>query len=41
VPVLIHGAGTGDAGLIAFADVAETLARHLGLPPGNHGTPIP
>jgi phosphopentomutase len=41
VPVLIHGAPPGDAGHIAFADVAETLARHLGLPPGNRGTPIP
>jgi phosphopentomutase len=41
VPVLIHGAGTGEAGLVAFADVAETIAFHLGLPQGDHGTPIP
>lgn len=39
VPVL--GTGPGFAphalGLIGFADVAETLAAHLGLPPGRHG----
>jgi phosphopentomutase len=39
VPVL--GTGPGFApralGLIGFADVGETLADHLGLPPGRHG----
>jgi hypothetical protein len=32
---------TGSLGLIGFADVAETIARHLCLPPGWHGTPRP
>ncbi|MEE4117673.1 MAG: phosphopentomutase [Paracoccaceae bacterium] len=31
VPVLGAGAGTGAMGLMAFADVAATLAAHLGL----------
>jgi phosphopentomutase len=39
VPVL--GTGPGIAaralGLIGFADVGESLAAHLGLPPGRHG----
>ncbi|CUJ09967.1 phosphopentomutase [Cognatishimia activa] len=29
VPVLCHGFGTGDAGLVNFADVAATVAAHL------------
>jgi phosphopentomutase len=37
VPVLMHGAGAGAMGLIAFADVAETLAAHLGLRPEGPG----
>jgi phosphopentomutase len=42
VPVLGLGPGAPAAlGLIGFADVAETLARHLGLAPGRHGTPRP
>ncbi len=42
VPVLALGPGApAPLGLIAFADVAETIARHLGLPPGRHGTPRP
>ncbi len=40
VPVLIHGAGAGSLGLCAFADVGETVAAHLGLPPGPHGKPL-
>ncbi|MEM9708179.1 MAG: phosphopentomutase [Pseudomonadota bacterium] len=31
VPVLVHGAGPGELGLIGFSDVAEIVARHLGL----------
>jgi phosphopentomutase len=39
VPVLGTGPGIAPRplGLIGFADVAETLAAHLGLPPGRHG----
>ncbi|HLS59408.1 MAG TPA: phosphopentomutase [Paracoccaceae bacterium] len=39
VPVLGTGPGIEPAalGLIGFADVAETLAAHLGLAPGRHG----
>jgi phosphopentomutase len=39
VPVLMTGPGIGpgELGLIGFADVGETLAAHLGIPPGNHG----
>lgn len=39
VPVLGTGPGFGprDIGLVAFADVGETLAAHLGLLPGPHG----
>jgi phosphopentomutase len=32
VPVLIHGAGPRALGHIAFADVAATIAAHLGIP---------
>lgn len=42
VPVLGLGPGAPAAlGLIAFADVAETIARHLGLPAGRHGIARP
>ena len=39
VPVLATGPGiqARGAGLIGFADVGETIAAHLGLPPGRHG----
>ena len=39
VPVLATGPGIAPraAGLIAFADVAETIAAHLAVPPGRHG----
>ncbi len=43
-PVLITGGGVapGSAGRReSFADVAETIAAHLGLAPGPHGQPIP
>ncbi|MFN6979782.1 MAG: phosphopentomutase, partial [Gemmobacter sp.] len=32
VPVLCHGAGAGPIGLVAFADVAASVAAHLGIP---------
>lgn len=32
VPVLIAGVGQGEIGLCAFADVAATVAAHLGVP---------
>ncbi len=32
VPVLMHGAGTGPVGRIAFADVGATVAAWLGVP---------
>jgi phosphopentomutase len=39
VPVLVTGPGLapGGAGLVGFADVAETVAAHLGIPAGRHG----
>ncbi len=39
VPVLCAGPGLRPRGigLVAFADVGETIAAHLGLPPGRHG----
>ena len=37
VPVLIHGAGRQDAGLVAFTDVAATIAAHLGVEPPGPG----
>lgn len=33
VPVLCAGAGSGEAGLIDFVDVAATAAIHLGVTP--------
>jgi len=41
VPIigLIPGRAGGDVGLHpTFADIGETVAEHLGLPPGRHGT---
>jgi phosphopentomutase len=35
VPVLVHGAGAGPSGLVAFTDVAASIAAHLGVP--SHG----
>ncbi len=35
VPVLVAGAGQGELGQVAFADVAATIAAHLGTP--SHG----
>lgn len=37
VPVLGLGRKAGPLGLIAYADVGETVAAHLGLAPGRHG----
>ncbi|MCL4189828.1 MAG: phosphopentomutase [Rhodobacteraceae bacterium] len=37
VPVLAHGAGRKAAGLVAFADVASSVAAHLGLPDAGPG----
>jgi len=37
VPVLAHGAGRKAAGLVAFADVAASVAAHLGLPAAGPG----
>ncbi len=37
VPVLIHGAGTGEIGLCAFTDVAASIAAHLGVPAQGPG----
>jgi phosphopentomutase len=39
VPVLGCGPGLSPrpVGLVGFADVGETIAAHLGIPPGRHG----
>ena len=39
VPILSFGpnVGAGTIGRRAFADISETVAAHLGLPPGRHG----
>ncbi|MFZ5962067.1 phosphopentomutase [Thalassococcus sp. BH17M4-6] len=37
VPVLIHGGGAGEIGQVAFADVAASIAAHLGVPPQGPG----
>ena len=39
VPILSFGpnVGAGTIGRRAFADIGETVAAHLGLPPGRHG----
>lgn len=33
VPVVAHGGGMGDLGLIGFSDVAHLIAQHLGVTP--------
>lgn len=40
VPVLIHGAGARDLGVIDFVDVAATVAAWLGIPPQGPGKPL-
>ncbi|MFV2052039.1 phosphopentomutase [Aliiroseovarius sp. YM-037] len=37
VPVLIHGAGSGEIGHCAFADVGASVATHLGVTPQGPG----
>ena len=37
VPVLMAGAGAGELGLCAFADVGATVAAHLGVAPQGPG----
>lgn len=37
VPVLVHGAGKGEIGLVAFADIAASIAQHLGIPSQGPG----
>jgi len=37
VPVLVAGLGRGEIGLIAFADVAASVAVHLGIRPRGPG----
>ncbi|WP_418593544.1 phosphopentomutase [Ponticoccus sp. (in: a-proteobacteria)] len=37
VPVLLHGAGSGPLGQVAFADVAASVAVHLNLPAQGPG----
>jgi phosphopentomutase len=37
VPVLVAGAGAGPVGLVAFADVAASIAAHLGIPAAGPG----
>ena len=37
VPVLAHGLGPRALGLMGFADVAATIAHHLGLPQRGAG----
>ncbi|SPF77893.1 phosphopentomutase [Pseudoprimorskyibacter insulae] len=37
VPVLIHGAGQGSIGQVAFADIAASVAKHLGVPSQGPG----
>ncbi|AXQ92551.1 phosphopentomutase [Cereibacter azotoformans] len=41
VPVLIAGTGAGPLGLCAYADVAATVAAHLGLPNPGPGRALP
>lgn len=38
VPVLVHGAGRGEAGLVGFSDIGASVLAHLGLPGAAHGT---
>ncbi|MEM9032071.1 MAG: phosphopentomutase, partial [Pseudomonadota bacterium] len=37
VPVLVAGHGTGEIGLVGFADVAASIAGYLGVPPHGPG----
>ncbi|MGR3374679.1 phosphopentomutase [Pseudooceanicola nanhaiensis] len=37
VPVLVAGKGAGKAGLVAFTDIATSVADHLGVPPHGKG----
>ena len=37
VPVLVHGIGTKDLGLLAFADVGASVADHLNVPYSGKG----
>lgn len=37
VPVLVHGAGTGEIGICGFADVAASIAAHLGAKANGTG----
>ncbi len=37
VPVLVAGCGAGEAGLVQYADVAASIANHLGLAEGGPG----
>jgi phosphopentomutase len=37
VPVLVAGAGAGEIGLCAFADIGASVLAHLGVPPGPVG----
>ncbi len=37
VPVLVHGAGAGSLGQVAFADVAASIAAHLNVPAQGPG----
>lgn len=37
VPVLVHGAGAGEIGLCAFADIGASVLDHLGVPAGPVG----
>jgi phosphopentomutase len=37
VPVLVAGAGKGALGLVAFVDVAASIAAHLGVPAQGAG----
>ena len=37
VPVLMYGAGVGEIGHVAFADVAAAIAAHLGVPAQGPG----
>ena len=37
VPVLVHGAGAGKIGHVAFVDIGASVLAHLGLPAPDHG----
>ncbi len=40
VPVLMHGAGTRELGLMGFADVGASVAAHLGVPSQGPGRSV-